>query len=237
VVGDSSAERLAPAIEAWASSSSEVVYAGNGSRLGCPIGRGGTMHTAADVIGPVNESCNWQTTAIRSVDGSERPTFATVASGWDPDLVVVSNGLWDVADRQLPGAQGWSHLGEPAFDEWLLAELLAATDELASGGATVVWLTAAPWEGATRHPPDRVYVPAADPARVAAYNELLDQVAAARPDSAVVVDLAGWLAETGEDARLRPDGAHFEPDTASEVVDRYLGDALLAAWRSATTAG
>ena len=34
----------------------EVVYAGNASRLGCPIGRGGTMHTAADAIGSVNAS-------------------------------------------------------------------------------------------------------------------------------------------------------------------------------------
>ena len=231
VVGDSTAERLAPAVQAWGSGSSEIVFAGNGARLGCPIGRGGTMRTAADVTGPVNADCDWEATTTTGVDGTERPTFATVAGEWDPDLVVVFNGIWDVADRQLPGATEWSHAGEAAYDEWLLDELLAATDELSAGGATVVWLTLSPWEGATRHPPDRLYAPAADPARVVAYNALLARVAEARPDSAVVVDLAGWLAETGEDARLRPDGAHFDPATAAEVVDRYLGDALLAEWQ------
>jgi hypothetical protein len=232
VVGDSTAERLAPAIEAWANTSSEMTYAGNASRLGCPIGRGGTMRTAADLVGPVNEDCDWETTAAQGLDGSQRPTFASVATDWDPDLVLVFNGIWDVADRQLPGADEWAHAGEPAYDEWLLEELLAATDELSANGAIVVWLTLAPWEGATRHPPDRLYAPAADPARVVAYNVLLDRLVQLRPDTASVIDLAGWLAETGEDARLRADGAHFEPETAIEVADRFLGAALLAEWRS-----
>ena len=189
------------------------------------------MHTAADAVGPVNPSCDWATATVAGFDGVVRPTFPSVAADWDPDLVLISNGLWDVADRQLPRDDTWRHAGEPAYDEWLLGELLAANDALSADGARVVWLTLIPWEGATRHPPDRLYAPAADPARVVAYNRILDRVVAARPDTASVIDLAGWVADSGEDARLRPDGAHFEPETAVEVVNRFLGPALLAEWR------
>jgi peptidoglycan/LPS O-acetylase OafA/YrhL len=235
IVGDSTGERLAAAIEAWGAATPQIVAVGNGSRVGCPIGRGGVMHTAADLIGPVNPACDWETTAI-TADGIDRPTFSTVVDEWDPDLVLVSNGLWDVADRQIPGDTTWRHAGDPVYDEWLLGEMLAATDELSAGGARVVWLTLAPWEGATRHPPDRVYAPAADPARVVAYNALLARVVAARPDAASVVDLAGWMASTGEDARLRPDGAHLEPETAVEAVNRYLGPIVLDEWASIVSA-
>lgn len=232
VVGDSTGERLAMAVDAWGAATPQIVSVGNASRVGCPLGRGGAMHTAADALGPVNPACDWSTTAITGTDGTERPTFATVAAQWRPDLVLVSNGLWDVADRQLPGDPTWRHAGEPEYDDWLLGELLAAHDALSAAGAHVVWLTLQPWEGATRHPPERVYAPAADPARVDAYNRILERLAAARPDSALVVDLAGWVESTGEDARLRPDGAHLEPETAVEVVNRFLGPALLAQWQA-----
>ena len=233
VVGDSTAERLAPAIASWGTASSEIVFVGNAARLGCPMGRGGTMRTAADVTGAVNADCDWEATATTGLDGVARPTYADVASHWDPDLVIVFNGVWDVADRRIPGEDTWRHAGDPVYDQWLVGELLAANDELSANGAHVVWLTLSPWEGATRHPPERLYAPAADPARVVAYNELLDRVVAARPDSASIVDLAGWLDETGEDVRLRPDGAHLDPATAVEVVERFLGATLLSTWADA----
>jgi hypothetical protein len=235
VAGDSTGERLATAIEAWGAATPQVVAVGNASRVGCPISRGGVMHTAADAIGPVNDACNWETSAIQGLDGIERPTFGTVAAVWDPDIVVVSNGLWDVADRQMPGDDAWRQAGDPVYDDWLLGEMIAANDALAAHGAHVVWLTLSPWEGATRHPPERLYEPSADPARVVAYNRILDRLVAARPGTATVTDLAGWLASTGEDARFRPDGAHLEPETAVEVVNRFLGPALLATWQAIAT--
>jgi peptidoglycan/LPS O-acetylase OafA/YrhL len=231
VVGDSTGDRLATAIEAWGLASPQIVAVGNGSRLGCPMGRGGVMHTAADALGPVNPSCDWEATSVDGLDGTVRPTYATVAQSWDPDLVILSSGLWDVADRQVPGDDTWRHPGDPVYDAWLLGELLRATDALSAGGAHVVLLTLSPWEGAIRRPPAHVHEPAADPARVVAYNRLLDQVHAARPTSTTIVDLAGWMAATGEDARLRPDGAHLEPETAVEVVNRFLGPELLATWQ------
>jgi hypothetical protein len=185
------------------------------------------MHTAADAIGPVSPSCDWASTDAPQMDGSVRPAYPRLISGWQPNVVVVDAGPWDTADRMVPGDTVWRAVGDPVYDAWLLDEMTAATDLLAAGGARVVWLTQPPWEGATRNPPPSVYGPAADPARMQRYNDLVRQLAARRPGTVRVIDLAGWLAATGEDARLRPDGAHFEDATALEVVRRYLGDELV----------
>jgi hypothetical protein len=68
---------------------------------------------------------------------------------------------------------------------------------------------------------------AAEPARMARLNELINQLPAARPGRVHVVDLAGWLTGTGEDERLRPDGVHFGPDESKEAATRWLGGALV----------
>ena len=162
VVGDSSAERLAPGIAQWGSATGQLVGVGNGSRVGCPMGRGGQMHSAADAIGPVNALCDWATTSATGFDGTTRPSYPALVAGWRPDLVVINAGPWDVADRMLPGRTDWLAVGNPIVDAWLLDEMTAATDLLASGGARVVWLTQPPWEGMTRLPPAKLYEPAAD---------------------------------------------------------------------------
>jgi hypothetical protein len=230
VVGDSSGDRLAMGVEAWATATGAAVFVGDGSRLGCPVGRGGTMHTAADVVGPVSPQCDWETAAITGTDGQPRPTYPDLAATWNPDLVVAAFGGWEVADRQLPGDDTWRAPGDPVYDAWLLAEMNRAVDALSAQGAHVVWLTSPPWEGATRRPPDRLYEPAADPARMARFNELVQELAAARPDDVTAVDLAGWIASTGEDERLRPDGAHLEPETAVETMNRFLAAELAEVW-------
>ena len=229
IVGDSTGTRLSPGLDAWATATGAATWAGDGSRVGCPLGRGGEMHTAADATGPVNPACNWSNASTVGFDGSPRPAWADLVASWRPDVVVVSFGPWDVADRRINGDPTWRSPGDPVYDRWMVAEMGQAVETLTAQGARVVWLTQPPWEGATRHPPDRLYAPAGDPARMTRLNALVQEMAAGR-SSVTVVDLASWIAGTGDDARLRPDGAHFEPETAVEVVTRFLADELLQAW-------
>lgn len=145
------------------------------------------------------------------------------------DVAVVQTGSWDVADRIVPGDDRWRGPGDPVYDAYAQAELLAAVDTLAADGTAVVWLTS-PVPGAAAYESPQVQV--FDPApRHRRFNELVQQLPALRPGKVQVVDLAAWVAEqpADEDARLRPDGVHFTHDASVEVCQRYLCDAVLAA--------
>ena len=109
-------------------------------------------------------------------------------------------------------------------------------DRIAAHGARIVLLT-----NATRAADNDVGIPADDDVtrRVEHLNELYRQIAAARPDSVVVVDLARLVCPGGppcpayvEGVRLRPrDGIHFEADGAAWVAPRLV-EAIVAALRA-----
>jgi len=109
-----------------------------------------------------------------------------------------------------------------------------AVDVLSSDGGIVVWLTSPP-PGAASGKKDPTWDPAK---RMARFNELVNQLPAARPGKVTVVDLAGWIdtLPPEEDARMRPDGVHFSTppkgqDTSTEAADEFLGAAVLDAWK------
>jgi len=105
--------------------------------------------------------------------------------------------------------------------------MIAATDILSADGALVVWLTSPDiGPGENGDEADKRGV-AADPARMARFNELMREAAAERPDDAVVVDLSEYVAGRGDDIRLRPDGVHFSWETAEEVARDWLGSTLV----------
>jgi hypothetical protein len=148
---------------------------------------------------------------------------AELAKDGPIDVAVVYSGSWDVQDRSgAPLGSAWSHLGQAPFDEWLLGEMRASTRLLLDHGAgDVVWLTIGSGPDGERAP------------RVERYNALLTLLAAAEGAHVHVVDLAGWIAATGEAARLLPDGVHatWDPDggTAREIGDEFLDGAIAAA--------
>jgi hypothetical protein len=199
------------------------------TELGCGIARYGRNKNNG-VEGVVPDKCN-----------SWADTWPAKLAEGQPNLVVVQTGPWDVLDRQLPG-DIWRHVGDPVWDGYLRDEMLAAVDVLSSGCAHVVWLTSPPYgPDENGRPATEVHGPEADPARMARLNELIAELPALRPSAVTVVDLAGYLAGTGEDHRLRPDGVHFDEHTTVEVADRFLvpalRDAYEAAWREDQAAG
>jgi hypothetical protein len=59
----------------------------------------------------------------------------------DPDVAVIELNRWELMDRRYQGR--YQHVGEPAYDAYLSAQLDRAIDITASRGAAVVLLTAA----------------------------------------------------------------------------------------------
>ncbi|MFC5003629.1 acyltransferase family protein [Dactylosporangium cerinum] len=169
------------------------------------------------------------------------PYCATWESRWggstasqDPDVVVVLLDRWELMDRRLDGR--WTHVGEPAYDTYLSAQLRRAVDLTASRGARVALLTA-PYTRRQERPDGGLW-PEDTPARVDAWNRLLTEVAGSHRDRPVVLDLNRVLCPDGAftwrvgGVQVRSDGLHLTPAGVQRVVAPWLAPQLL---RLATT--
>jgi peptidoglycan/LPS O-acetylase OafA/YrhL/lysophospholipase L1-like esterase len=219
MAGDSMAESIVIGLQAWAEQTGAMSVK-NQSVVGCALGRTG-MTRAINVERAFEDRCTER-------DGA----LATAVSEFDPQLVVVAGSFFDVADRLPDGFDSWTHIGEPAYDEWLVGELRNLADTATSNGAQLVWLNSPhldPVPGSTMLMGDPPY-PEADPARVDRFNELLNQALDGRPNT-TILDLQGWLRQQpgGEfDPSVRTDGVHFTY-AGTAIFAPWLGDQLLTA--------
>ncbi len=190
---------------------------GGQTDLGCGLGRGGERRSGGAVESIPDRCDQWPTTWGDSIDALR------------PDVAVVQEGVWDAAERRLPGETAWRAPGDPVYDTFLLGEMNAAVDVLTAHGAHVVWLTSPHVNENVRRSGQPEIELVDHPERIDRFNELIGQVAAARPEAVTVVDLAGWLAASGDDLTLRPDGVHLGDDASHEVARRWLAAAVLRA--------
>lgn len=184
------------------------------AKAGCPIARGGSYRTEGDTR-VIDGACSWEN------------TFPLLVAAHRPDVVAMSSGPWEVADRRFPGDDRFRHIGDPGVDRYLLREYLTAVDALSSDGALVAIVVQPPIQlGLAR---GLVDLPESDPARMQRLNEIYAEVAELRPGVVRLVDLAGLLREWGaeRDPAVRPDGLHFS-DEHSRLVGSWLGDQLWA---------
>ena len=68
-----------------------------------------------------------------------RGLWPFVIAGQRPQVIALGLGRWEVADHLLDGH--WVHIGEPAWNQHLTADLKSAITILHSFGAKVVLLT------------------------------------------------------------------------------------------------
>lgn len=207
VVGDSVALRLGLHLQTWGVANGRMqVWAGGW--LACAAARGGTYRYAG-VAKRMEERCNqWPTIRARELNEIS------------PDVVVVSYGVFDVLDRRLPGSSRWQHIGEPAYDDYVRAELAALQDVLQSRGARVVWLTS-PYiqtggDETGRRPPQPF--PEWDHARMDRWNELV-RATAVTSTTASVIDLRRHPVP-------QPDGIHPSVEGANDLA-AWIGPQLL----------
>jgi hypothetical protein len=206
VVGDSVAYNIGFGLSTWAKANGGVGVHSAG-QLGCPIARGGQYRFLLD-IDTFEDRCDWA------------QMYPKWVNSIDPEVVVLTSGIWEVVDRRLPGDDRFRHVGEPIVDRYLLAEFLSAIDALSARGASVVLLTYPHFEAAR----DQGYtgLPESDPARVDRLNELMAEAVALRPGVATILDFQGWLASQpgGElDAAKRSDGLHFYDEYAPTIAE------------------
>lgn len=223
--GDSTAGALlVEGLHPWLSGRDDTLVAGDHTDFGCGVLESGEI---------ANRGV-WQKQRAACRDFLDR--WQRAARQRQVQVAVVLIGPWEVRTRRAHPKAPPRALGDPELDARTRAAITRAVDNLVSGGASVVWLTAPhidihPLADGVVHASDRE---ASDPARIDRLNELIREVAASHPESMRVVDLAGYLASrpAGEmDPALRPDGVHFTPAAAREVVDAWLGEAILGAAR------
>ena len=212
VVGDSIAKTLADRVARPASRAGLAMT--NKGVLGCGVVRGGPYRYFGKQLTTPRECESWPR------------QWAEHINRYDPDVVLMTVGRWEVMDRMHAGQ--WAKLGDPAFDSYLEAELELAITVLGAGNAIVMVTTAPYFLRGER--PDGGRWPEDDPARVDHFNALLRRVAERHPARVAVLDLnaqtslGGQYTPVIDGVSLRFDGVHFSPEGA-----RWLQPWLFAA--------
>jgi peptidoglycan/LPS O-acetylase OafA/YrhL len=154
---------------------------------------------------------------------------------FDPDVVVLQVGAWEIFNRKIDGE--WLGFGSGEYNRYFTGVLEDAIETLSSGGATVVLLSSPHFErsdamSAREWTQNETW-------RTTHINELFAEVAGEREDT-VLLPLAEWLCPDGErcvhdlatGALVRYDGVHFTDDGAVAAA-QWLGPQLRAVALSA----
>jgi peptidoglycan/LPS O-acetylase OafA/YrhL len=219
MVGDSVSWFVGLGLEDWSLDSGEATVWNTGT-WGCGVARGGEISTAFGDLPPMAKCNDW----------GER--WKDQLEDFDPDVVVLLTGMWDLADRKFPDWEKPLGMGDPVFDDYVLAEYREAVDVLGSSGAEVVWLVTPCYAGTTL--PGPLYNTAAlDPDRREHLNGvILPRLLESRPELHTI-DLFGhvcpdgkYVQDIGGIAGGRPDGVHFSRPAARWLAD-WLGPEIL----------
>jgi peptidoglycan/LPS O-acetylase OafA/YrhL len=182
--------------------------------IGCGIARGGPYRYFGQTLSQKPECDAWPSRWAQRINHDR------------PHVVLLIIGRWEVVDRMHEGR--WTHIGEPAFDAYLRAELGRALDIVGRTGARVV-VTTEPYNRRGEKPDGSLY-PEDDPDRVDEWNTLLRRIVGQR-QNVTVLDLNRKLGPNGayttkvDGIRLRSDGVHPTPE-AVEWLTPWLTDAL-----------
>ena len=186
-------------------------------RLGCGIARGGSILTEQGWIAENSDCKAWPTWRADDV------------AKYDPDVVILLVGRWEVVDRTVSGIT--MHVGQAAYDQYLSRELDLAIKVLSQGGAHVVLATTPYFE--QHEDPSGAPYDFDDPSRVSAFNQLLRQAAARAPQTVSVLDLNSFLGPSGSyQATVRgtvvrtADGVHISADGSRLVADLMAPELL-----------
>jgi hypothetical protein len=130
----------------------------------------------ANQVGPATPGCPHWRTVWPAMVARERP-----------DVVGVLLGRWEVADHDYQGH--WVHVGEPVWDDHVVAEMNQAVRIFSARGAKVVLFTMPYVDPVDGEAPDGTTYSENLPSRVDDYNRLVARVARDNPGVVTVVNL------------------------------------------------
>jgi peptidoglycan/LPS O-acetylase OafA/YrhL len=175
--------------------------------------------------------CGFVTRGLINADGSFGPTYSPCddafttwqrdADQFHPQVVVVEMGWWDSMDRLWNGHV--VHLGQPAYDNYLLSRMITLGKDLTPPGTHVVFLTV-PWMDPPPFP-DGSAPPAASAARHDEINRLLAEAVSRLGPGARLFDIGPYVTPSGHfqfdvggSVCRTSDGIHFYYGTNGEKV-------------------
>jgi hypothetical protein len=224
-VGDSIGANLGQGLRIWAQDRQDVVVYNLGMPA-CPISRGGDRRLGPSTPFPVDEVCGWWD----DPNSERRQAFEE----FDPQVVVVHDGVNEVFERKLPDWNDWRAPGDLRFDQWLTGEYNTAVQQWTAGGAKVLMVNAlcADWgryDGfrEIKHPEGRVAS-----LNVNVYPNL-QGVSSADIFNRVCPN--GQYTDTVEGIEGgRYDGFHFTPDASGALARNWLGPIVMQTAQAGT---
>lgn len=175
--------------------------------------------------------------------------FARELASDHPQVVLLVAGRWEVHTVQATPGGAWVNITQPADAAYVRSQLELVVSEAATAHA-LVGLATAPCYSSGESPSGATW-PEDSPARVAAYNSIVRQVAAAHPSETRVVDLYSMVCpggrftteEDGVPVRIS-DGVHYpffspsapdspDPDTVAEcqAFGAWIAPRIMASLR------
>ena len=149
------------------------------------------------------------------------------------DVVGLLTGRWSITDRQVDGQI--VHVGQPAWDDHLVAEYSDIVEFLAEQKVKVVLFTL-PFFSPQEAPDGSTY-PEDQPDRVVAFNRDLQRVVAASHGAVTLVNLNSLLSPHGHFQTVVdgvvarwPDGIHVTPSGGQWLQPRVLPKSPNSVW-------
>jgi peptidoglycan/LPS O-acetylase OafA/YrhL len=142
-----------------------------------------------------------------------------------PNVVVVLAGRWEVVNREFHGT--WTNILNPKFAAYVKSQLEFTSRLVTRTGARLVFFTAPCTDEGEQ--PNGAPWPEDNPARLAVYNRLVREVAAAHPKTDSVVDLYGavcphhtYTSTIHGVVVRRTDGVHFTDDAGGALAPQLM---------------
>jgi peptidoglycan/LPS O-acetylase OafA/YrhL len=153
----------------------------DGASLGCDLDQ--VEVNLSGAVGPPTPGCtDWAT------------RWPAAVARIHPDVIGLLIGRWEVSDHLFQGR--WVHVGDPAWDDHLSAEISHAIDLLSAHGVKVVLFTM-PYVDPPNEAANGTPFSENDPSRAALFNALLVRAADSHKGKATVIDLNKLLDPNG----------------------------------------